>query len=406
MNNLSQAARWLVVVGSTIALIVGNGPILLFTFGVFLKPIAEETGWSRGTMSLGVAAALTVAGLATPMVGRLIDRWGVKRVTLAAITLFAAGFAGISFTPASVGAFIALYALAGLLSSGQAPLPYAKAISSCFEARRGLALGIAMAGVGVGTALMPQIAGALVKAFGWREAYVALGALTWLIAFPAVLLFVKEAPSNDASAPMSALVGEDASAVLRSKNFWAIATAVVLVVTSINGVIAHFVALLTDRGMPTGTAASMIVAVGLATILGRLISGYLLDRVFGPHLAAAIFLVPLIGMAAVWFGGASPAMGIVAAVCFGFGLGAEVDIIGYLVGRYFGLRRYGEIYGYIFALFTIGSGVGPYLMGLSYDATHSYGAALAVFSIMLLASSVIIASLGPYVFNSQKAVTA
>jgi MFS family permease len=155
MHVLSKTTGWLVVVGSTIALMVGNGPILLFTFGVFLKPITEEMGWHRGTMSLGVAVGLTIAGLATPLVGRLIDKWGVHRVTLFAVTLFAASVAAISLTPANVAMFVALYAVSGLLSSGHAPLPYAKAISSWFDARRGLALGIAMAGVGIVTALMP-----------------------------------------------------------------------------------------------------------------------------------------------------------------------------------------------------------------------------------------------------------
>ena len=84
-----------------------------------------------------------------------------------------------------------------------------------------------------------------------------------------------------------------------------------------------------------------------------------------------------------------------------FSLGAEVDVIGYMVGRYFGLRRYGVIYGYVFAIFTVGSGVGPYLMGLSFDATHSYGTAVAVFCVMLIAASGIISRMGAYRFPAR-----
>jgi predicted MFS family arabinose efflux permease len=182
------------------------------------------------------------------------------------------------------------------------------------------------------------------------------------------------------------------------------AMAVLLIVTAINGVIAHLVALLTDRGMPTPVATQMLVGVGLATILGRLVSGYLLDRVFAPYRAAAIFLVPLGGIIVLWWGGVSPALGLMAAVSLGFSLGAEVDVIGFMVGRYFGLRRYGVIYGYVFAIFTIGSGVGPYLMGLSFDATHSYTTALGVFCAMLLASSAIISRMGAYHFPEVKSV--
>ena len=403
-GSVKTTTGWLVVVASTIALIVGNGPILLFTFAAFLKPITDQTGWQRGTMSLGVALGLTIAGLATPLVGQFIDRWGVRRVTLVAVTLFAASVAAISLTGASVAVFVALYAVAGLVSSGHAPLPYSKAITAWFDSRRGMALGIAMAGVGIGTAVMPQVAGLLVKALGWRDAYIGLGLLTWIIAFPAILLFVKEPPlagkrlGNSASA---AVLGDNVGVALRTKDFWTMAVAVLLIVTAVNGIIAHLVALLTDRGMPPAVATRMLIGVGLSTILGRLISGYLLDRVFAPYLAAAIFLVPLAGILILWWGGASPALGLLAAICFGFSLGAEVDVIGFMVGRYFGLRHYGVIYGYIFAIFTIGSGVGPYLMGLSFDTTHSYATALVVFCAMLITSSASISRMGAYRFPGE-----
>ena len=193
---LDGRSRWLVVMGSTIALVVSSGPIILFTFSVFLKPVADANGWSRGTMSLGLSLGLTLAGLATPIAGRMVDRWGIRRVTLALITLFAASFAAISLTPNNVGIFIAAYGAAGLFASGQAPLPYAKAISGWFETQRGLALGIAMAGVGVGIALMPQVVGALLRHLDWREAYAATGLIVWLVAFPAVLLFVRDPPTG------------------------------------------------------------------------------------------------------------------------------------------------------------------------------------------------------------------
>jgi predicted MFS family arabinose efflux permease len=393
--------QWPVVIASAVALVVGNGPVLLFTFGIFLKPVAEQMGWPRGTMSLGVAIALTLAGLITPLVGRLIDRWGVQRVLFFAVTAFALGVAAISLAPANVAGFVALYALAGLLSSGQAPLPYAKAITSRFDAHRGLALGIAMAGVGIGTSLMPQAASFLLRTLNWREAYIVLGILTWLVAFPAAFFVSDARPAkNDNREPTAS--GDDMIVAFRSRAFWATAVAILLVVIALNGAIAHLVALLTDRGMAPNVATSLLIAVGLATLLGRLISGFLLDRIFAPRLAAAIFLIPLIGMTTLLLGGASSAAGLAAAICFGFSLGAEVDIVGYLVSRYFGLRHYGEIYGYIFAIFTIGSGLGPYVMGLSFDQTHSYSVALGTFCGMLIVASATILCLGPYRYPAKQ----
>jgi predicted MFS family arabinose efflux permease len=396
----SFSSQWPIVIASTVALVVGNGPVLLFTFGVFLKPIAEQMDWSRGTMSLGVAIALTFAGLMTPLVGRFIDRWGVQRVLLFSITVFALSVAAISLAPANVAGYVALYAIAGLLSSGQAPLPYAKAITSRFDAHRGLALGIAMAGVGIGTSLMPQVASFLIKTFDWRQAYIVLACLTWLIAFPAAF-FVNDLRSGETVIAAHMTAGDDVVSAFRSRAFWSTAVAVLFVVTALNGAIAHLLALLTDRGMASSTATSLLIGVGLATILGRLISGFLLDRVFAPHLAAVIFMIPLIGMTTLLLGGASLIAGLAAAICFGFSLGAEVDIVGYLVGRYFGLRHYGEIYGCIFAIFTIGSGLGPYLMGLSFDTTHSYSVALGIFCGMLIVASATIWRLGPYRFPAK-----
>ena len=406
MSAVPNRAR-LVVLGSTLALMVSNGPILLFTFAVFLKPVSEQYGWSRGSMSLGVTTGLILGGLATPVVGFLIDRWSIQRVTLAMVSLFAASFALIALTPGHVAVYVALYALAGLLASGQAPLPYAKSISGWFEEHRGLALGIAMAGVGIGIAVMPQVARVLLVRFGWRAAYALVGAITWLVAFPAVLFLVKDPPLEGATPGRPNLrVGEEVATALRGKDFWLIAVAAFLVVTAVNGITGHLVALLSDKGVPPGFAASMLAVVGLATIVGRVLSGYLLDRTFAPYLAAAVFLLPLTGIAILMGGLTAPPYLIVAAVSFGLGLGAEVDIIGFLIGRYFGLRRYGQLYGYVFVGFTIGSGVGPLMMGASFDRMGAYGPCLLIFAVALLVASALIAMLGAYPYPERSALGA
>ncbi len=176
-----------------LGLLVGNGPIMQFTFGVLLPPISREFGWPRGTVSAAIVVGLWMTGIATPVAGRLVDRFGTRAVALPAIALFSLATASVALVPASPIAFTALYALMGLTAAGQTPLVYAKAISARFDDRRGLALGIAMAGVGLGATLVPEFAQALVSAVGWRGAYVGLGSLTFLFAFPAVALFLGDA---------------------------------------------------------------------------------------------------------------------------------------------------------------------------------------------------------------------
>ena len=187
----AEKNRWWIVFASVLGLSVGNGPIMQFTFGVLLPPISHEFGWARGTVSSAIVIGLWMTGVATPLVGRLVDRFGVRAVALPAIALFSAATASVALVPASPLVFTACITVMGLTAAGQTPLVYAKAISASFDDKRGLALGIAMAGVGLGAAVVPQFAQALIQAVGWRGAYVGLGSLTFILAFPAVALFLR-----------------------------------------------------------------------------------------------------------------------------------------------------------------------------------------------------------------------
>jgi predicted MFS family arabinose efflux permease len=274
-------------------------------------------------------------------------------------------------------------------------------VSAWFDERRGLALGIAMAGIGIGATFVPQFARWAIDAYGWRAAYVALGTLTFAVAFPAVALFIREPSARADDRGHTAQPGLSVAESLQSSAFWLMAIAVLLVVTTINGIVGHLVPMLTDRGVDVGRATATLSAVGLSTIAGRLVAGYFLDRFFAPLVAAILFLLPLAGISLLMTGagGAAP---VLAAVSLGFGLGAEVDVIGFLVSRYFGLRAYGEVYGYLFAIFTLGTGFGPVLMALCFDITRSYNMALTGLAVALLTASVLISRLGAYRFPGHQ----
>ncbi len=286
----------------------------------------------------------------------------------------------ISLAPASAAGFLFLYSLCLLFSGGQSAIPYAKAVSAWFDQKRGLALGIAMSGTGIGVFVMPLFATILIDAYGWRSAFVGLAITTFAVGFPAVALFVRDPPAaaSDRVKRAPATPGIPAAAAWRSGRFWLIAIAAFLVVMAVNGTNGHLVPLLMDRGLSARVAASAVAVMGLSTIAGRLIGGYLMDRIFAPYLAAGVFLLPLVPLTLLGAGaaGAGP---FVAAICLGLSLGAEVDLLGFLVSRYFGLSAFGEIYGYVFAIFTFGAGIGVYFMGLSFDLARSYNPALVGF---------------------------
>lgn len=369
---------WWIVLGSFLGLIVGNVTIYQFSFSVLIKPITAEFGWNRGMTSAAVLAAAIFAAIATPLVGWLIDRTGTRRVTLVSIVLFAGATMSMSLVPGSFAVFMLMYAVLGVFSAAQAPLPYVKAITGAIDGRRGLALGIAMTGVGLGTALMPRLAQHILEVAGWRGAFVGLGATVLIVAFPSAFLFLRDPAATATASGPSRQPGLTAQDALRSKVFWTLAAVFISLPIVASGTIVHLVPLLTDRGVSNETAVSVFQSIGACLIVGRLLSGYLLDKFFAPYVAAAFVFMPAIGLLLL-VTTTNEQIAFVGSALVGLGLGAEVDLIGYLQSRYLGIRAFGQIYGYLFAILTLGGGVGPFIMGATFDHTGSYQPALLGF---------------------------
>jgi len=404
MKKPSRAAnRWWIVFGATTSMLVAQGPVILFTLGLFIGPISDEFGWDRANISLAGGAAGLCSALTVPIVGILMDRWGVRRVLIPAIVAFGASVALIAASPSSLPTFLALYAIAGIAGSGQGPLGYAKSVASWFDEKRGLALGITMAGIGIGAALIPQYAQFLIGTFGWRAAYLGLGALVMIVALPSVFFFVRDPQSAPAyfestdRPSLPSIPGQEVSEALGGFRFWLLATVLLIVSIVTNGVIVHTVPILTDQGYAPNQAAALMIAVGLSTMAGRLLSGYLVDKIFAPYVAAFFFLLPSLGL--YFLGSATyPILGIAS---IGLAAGTEVDMIAFLISRYFGLRRFGQLYGLLFAVFTVGPAIGPYMMGLSFVRLHSYAPALILFSVALGVASALTLCLGPYKYPAK-----
>lgn len=391
---------WLVVLGSTLSLIVGNGPIILFTFGVLLQPISAEFGWQRSVLASAVVASHVAGALMMPFVGALVDRYGVKRVALPAIVMFALATAAGGLLPASPMAFILLYSFLGLVGAGHSTLTYGRAVSTWFDARRGLALGITLAGIGIGAAVLPKYTHYFVAGYGWRDAYFALGALLFIVGFPSVAFFVKDRPVQ-AAAVAGNLEGITLKQALGGYRFWCASLSMMLVAMAVNGTIAHIVPILSDRGISAGTATTAVAASGLSLIVGRILAGLAIDRFHGPYVATFFFTLPLMGMALLGLGATGP-LAVVAAILLGLGIGAEVDLMAYLTSRYFGMAHFGQIYGCILAFFTLGSGLGPWIMAHAFDAYRSYMIGLIGLGAALCAAIMLVLPLGAYRYPPAK----
>ena len=396
---MSEFRRWLVVLGAVLGLMVGNGPIMQFTFGVFILPVSQAFSTDRGTVSTALLLGLFLTGLMTPLAGHLMDRYGVRKIAIPSIVLFALGIMDVGYFSTSVTVFIVIYALAGIVAAGQTPLPYAKVVTSIFDKKRGLALGISMAGVGLGTALMPQIAQHLVVAVGWRTAYMALGGLILLIGFPSMLFLIREQVQfNPGHSSHLVVEGSTTREALKTSTFRILGVSFFFAALAAAGVIAHIIPILEDRGVSAQVATTAISVAGGALILGRLLAGYMLDRYFAPYVALFFFIVPLLGIGLIAFTDQS-AFAMVATVMVGLGLGAEVDLIGFMLSRYFGNKSFGALYGYLFAAFMLASGLGPFIMGMSFKYLNSYFPVLIGLMVVLVISSAFMFKLGEYAYG-------
>ena len=396
---------WWVVVGAVVGLFVCNGPVLAFTFVVFLKPSMADMVSYRAQASFALSFGGIFSSMMVPVFGFLMDRWSIRKVALPGIAIYAAMVALLALSPKSLLVFTLLFALAEGTSAIQTPIGYAKAIAAWFDRRRGLALGIAMGGVGLGGFVMPQLAEALIERFTWRGAYLGLALLTAVVALPAVALWIREPRPGEGErgGPMTVterIPGLSVRAVLATPRFWMLTAVFFLVGISVNGTAAHVVPLLTDAGIPRAEAAATMGVFGLATLCGRLLSGYLVDRFFAAYVATVLFLAPIAGFAFLASAhGALPTIGV---TLLGLGLGTEIDLIAFLVSRYFGQRSFGQLSGYCFMAFGFGSSAGRFLGGYAYDLAHSYNPALIGASIALVISVVLVNSLGPYLFPVRR----
>ena len=402
---------WWVVLTAATGLFFGYPPIFVYSFSVFFKSLANNFHASRTSITLAFAAANLMSSIGSPIAGRFADRWGTRNVIVCATSVFGLLLISMLFFSSSLWRVYVIFLCAGLIGGGgAAPVPYGKVISEWFDKKRGLALGLTMIGVGIGAILMPSIAQRLILAFGWRAAYAVLGCAVLIVPTSVVALVMKDSPQKlglfaDGEIskqfelkPRIEQNGVPSRAALNSSTFWLMASALFLVGISVHGCVIHLVPLLTDRGVSPTTAAFVSSVLGVAILFGRVGSGYLLDRLFAPIVAGCFFGAAALGMCLFW-AGAGGKMVFVAALLVGLGMGAEVDVIAYMTGRYFGLRSFGEIYGYFFAIYTLSGALGPIVMAEGFDHSGSYRLPLLFFSLGTVAAVALITRLGSYQYS-------
>lgn len=402
---------WWIVIGTIIGLSLGYS-VISMSFGTFLKEFQSSFGWSRGEISFGSTVIGITAIIFFPYVGTLIDKHGVRKIMLPSIIAFGFTIMAMSLITESIWHLYAMCVLIPLFGAGTAPMTFSRILVSWFNKKRGLALGIGLSGVGLGTTVVPLITGYFIEHYSWREAYLAIGILIIAIVFPIALFLFKEKPADlgltQDGAPAAevdeqqadladskTVVGYTAKEALKTKTFWLMAGSFLITGLTTSTVLVHLVAMMMDRGMTLQQAIGTFAYLGMSIVGGRLIAGYLMDRFFAPFVVVFFLLGPVVGLAFFAMG----ASGFEAAICtglIGIAIGAEFDVMAFFTSRYFGQRSFGAIYGYNYSGFKIGASLGPLIMGIAYDQLGSYNEVLWAMSATMLGACVLVLMLGKY----------
>ena len=376
----------------------------LFSFSVFFAPLQAEFGWSRAVTSGAFASYMVMQGTFSIVAGRLNDRFG-PRVILSVCSLLS----GLGFILASrIDAVWELYLLYGLLvaaGASGAPVPLMSTVVRWFQARRGMMTGIVMAGVGVGTMVMPPFATWLIEAYSWRSSFIVVGLLLMLITMVAAQ-FLKRDPSqlglqplgSDAAAagasPTAGSAGHGFSDAIRTRQAWFLAVAFGGFGFTVHTITVHVVVHAMDIGLSPGTAAAVMTAIGALGVVGRIGVGGMADRLGSKRLLVVQF--GILSLTLFWLAVVRQPWSIFAfAFVFGFAFGGIVPLYSHFVAHLFGLRAHGSILGTIGFSIGVGSAIGPVFTGYCYDILGSYALPFTVCGVIAAASALFISIVRP-----------
>jgi MFS family permease len=392
------------------ACVLGNmlsfTPVVTVTFGLFLLPMAAEFHWPRARLSGALTLVSFLTAIIYPWLGRLADRVGARRLIVWGSLALGLAILALAFAGPNVLLFYGLFAAAGIAGTLPSTLLMNRVISEWFDKTRGAMLGVAAGiGNGVGTSLMPIIAAMLMAWFGWRGAYLGLGALVLLISFPVLATLLREAPraapGDAAAASASPGVSPDLAHGLslgdaaRTGRFWRVLCAIALAAGCMGAAASRVIPILTDRGFSVALGTAVISVFALVCAAGQVVIGGLLDRTRSPRMAGAFFVASVGGVLLLQHAATAPLL-IVAGALLGLGIGAEYSILPYVISRYFGMKHFGAIAGVMYGAVMLAGGVTPLLMDLVFDASKSYAPAMLTVQAGLLLAAALLASLPAY----------
>jgi len=379
----------------------------LYSFSFFIKPLQAALGWDRGAIMLGNTIWFLSMGFASPLIGRLVDRHGVKRVIATGTIMTGLGLAALSLLQ-HLWLFYASYLVIGVGMAAIGQVPASAVVSNWFVKRRGLAIGIMSMAVGVGgLTFSPIVGGIIIPSFGWRTAYLSLGIFTVVLMLPLALFVIRTRPeekglypdgmsaeeyANLPQATSSPSAGLSLRLALATPAFWLIMMCFLLQTPPQNGMMQTIVPHLSDIGFSGAMVATIMGVTGMMSGFGKFAFGWLCDWIKAKYALAIGLALQLAAIGVMLTIDASSPIAVVwlFAVLMGVGIGSWLPTMSILVSYNFGLVAYGAIFGIISLMNNVGGSVGPFLAGHIYDITGSYHLAFIIFFTLFAVSIPII----------------
>jgi MFS family permease len=356
---------WRILLGATLGVTVGIGALPFYSFGLFMRAIETEEHWTRAAIAIAQSSWAIALAIASPFLGALIDRLGFRGPVAFSLLSVAGGFYLLGSVVDSPLSFALIYGVMAAAGAASSPLPFAKLISAHFHASRGMALGTMLTGTGVAALIASWVLGPTIQSAGWRGGYVCLCLITGVLS-PISLFLIGENQVIIEHAAEEPEEGGDLKSAFRSLRFWHLAGIFFLLTIGTSGLVAHLVPILVEAGVSPARAALIVGIVGISVMISRLAIGRLLDifpvnRVAGIALTMTAFgCFSLLQYGSKWSG--------CAAIGVGVALGTEIDLMGFCTGRYFGIRRYGTIYGALYGCTILGVAASPVWMAVMAQA--------------------------------------
>lgn len=396
--------RWWTVVAGAVANAFGAGPIMVYGYGVMAEGLLADYGWTRADAASFFSAFLLGSGIGIVALGWLISRLGVRLPSAIMAAVFGIAFAAVAILPASHVLFWIVFLLVGIGGAACTAMPYAVTISGTFDKYRGLALGLVVAGSATSAPLFPQVAGWLNENWGWQSNFVILGTISAIVSVIGLTFFVRTPPgavidSTDDTVEKRTL----AEVYFKNPAFWLIGGAILAASIATFGGMASLVGFLSEEGFDAALVANVLSVAAIFSLVGRVLVGYLLDKIHAPWVSAFVFAMAAGGFA-ILLNSPSALGAFIGAACIAIAIGSEADILTYLVSRYFPLVEFSRVTSVIWLCWAWGGGVGTAIIGASLLGGYGYEPAFMFFGILLVAGVGMLLALGPYRNPSEHAV--